>query len=84
MRNFPRHSGVGHCAVCTSRTEISERKYSYLPLAERGKFLKRLFDPESGFRHLQLASTDLDMVDSRIRLLLCELKDVAEIETLLP
>ena len=42
------------------------------------------FDPESGFRHLQLASTDLDMVDSRIRLLLCELKDVAEIETLLP
>lgn len=42
------------------------------------------FDPESGFRHLQLASTDLDMVDSRIRLLLCELKDVAESETPLP
>jgi len=42
------------------------------------------FDPESGVRHLQLASTDLDMVDSRIRLLLRDLKDVAEIEALLP
>ena len=27
------------------------------------------FDPTSGNRHLQLATTDLDMVDSRIRIL---------------
>ena len=32
------------------------------------------FDPQSGPRHLQLGTTDMDMVDSRIRILATDLQ----------
>jgi alpha-ketoglutarate-dependent taurine dioxygenase len=42
------------------------------------------FEPATGLRHLQLASTDLDMVDSRIRVLTKEVRGEADTEALLP
>ena len=42
------------------------------------------FEPATGLRHLQLASTDLDMVDSRIRMLSKQTGDAQNTATLLP
>ena len=42
------------------------------------------FEPASGPRHLQLASTDMDMVDSRIRVLMKEVDEQLDTGALLP
>jgi len=42
------------------------------------------FEPATGLRHLQLASTDMDMVDSRIRLLTKEVGEKEMTNRLLP
>ena len=42
------------------------------------------FEPATGLRHLQLASTDLDMVDSRVRILTKEVVSEGETGALLP